>query len=386
MNLFKKYKPKSIDDFFISKNYKARIREYINLNKNKPQNDPIIIYGNRGVGKTSLAEVVLKNLGVNNIIILYKDNIDTPLQKHSLLGENGYIIENIDEYNEKKQLEIYKRIKTSGVKAVMTAIDLYKVHYRIRKESFTFNLYNPNPNLLKKFVYQVIRDYNLEVPKYVIDRIVSTHPHDIRALLSDLQVLINLKDYRLFLKNYNVRNYKYNLLSVLDSFFNSSSYTEAIKSYMSSTEDYAVLSTHILDNVINSKGAIHHKAVAMRVIGQAMLWRLMGYFNNMKTWGLSITSLMIVPELYRSEKLKIIKIRTSPTVFEYNKNQSRITLISKLVEKVKKKYPYYSYNEAIELLELYGLMLNDGKRIRSELEREFSFTKEEVDKIQEIFT
>lgn len=386
MNVFEKYKPKSVNDFFISKNYKSKIQEYINLNKDKPQNEPIIIWGNRGVGKTSLAEIVLKQLGVDNIIILYKDNIDTSLQKHSLLGENGYIIENIDEYPDKKQLELFNKIKKTGVKAVITAIDLYKVHYRIRKEAFTFNLYNPNPNLLKKFVYQVIRDYNLEVPKYVIDKIVATHPHDIRALLSDLQVLINLKDYRLFLKNYNVRNYKYNLLSALDSFFNSTTYTEAIKSYLSITGDYEVISTHILDNIIDSKGGLHHKTIALKIVGQAMMWRLKGYFNNMKTWSLSVTSLMLIPELYRDGKIKIIKLKTSSTVFDFKKNQNNINLISRLVNKVNKRYPHYNYEESLELLELYAYMLNNGKKVKSFLEREFNFTSDEVDKIQEIFS
>lgn len=384
MSILKRYEPKSIDDFFISKNYKEKIKQYIRVNKGRK---PLIIYGNRGVGKTTLAKIVLKELGVMNIIVIDKSNYNSILniQKYSLLGETGYIVENLDEFTENRQLSIFKQLSNAGVKFVITAIDLYRLNYSIRKQSEVFNLYNPNPIFLKKLVYNILNDYNLKVPKSVVERIVQTHPHDIRALLTDLQVLIHLRDWRLFLKNYNVRNYKYNLFSVLESFFNSTSYVDAVKSYLSFIGDQSELNAHITDNVISSIGALKDKTLALEIIGESVKFKQMGAFNKMKTLSVSFYELMLVPELYRKKKLKIKKLQTSKALFELNKHKTRLYLMNNLISKIKKHLPHYSREEIYELLELYAYTLENGVDIKRKLKREYGLTTEDVENIIKLF-
>lgn len=383
--LEKEYKPKSIDDFFISRRYKDMLWQYIRMNKGK---SPLVIHGNRGVGKTTLAEIILKELGVMNIILVDKANINKVfenVQKYSLFGENGYIIENLDEYPESTQLTIFKKFASASVKFIITAIDLYKIPYTIRRNCEVFHLYNPNPNLIKKLVYEVLQDYNLQVPKNVVDKIVETHPHDIRALFNDLQVLINIKDWKLFMKNYNVRNYKYSLFSVLESFFNSENYISAVKSYVGFTGEQEELNAHITDNIINSHGTLKNKVLALRIMGEAMRFKMMGIGNKMKTWSTAFQIVMLIPELYRKNKLKITKLQTSKAVFEMNRSRTRLYQINHLIDKVKKKAPHYNREQILELLELYAYALQNGARIRSQLQREYGFTKEDVDNIVNFF-
>lgn len=189
-----KLRPKCLDDVIGQKHLVSEGRVLSNLVKNKKLFS-MILYGNPGIGKTSIAYAIVNELGcrfrILNAVINNKSDFDVVIEEAKMYGEMVLIVDEIHRMNKDKQ-DIILPLLESGLIILIgltTSNPYYKINSAIRSRCQIFELHN----LDKDDIIEGLNKAKKSLPKIKIDddaieAIAKLSSGDFRSALNLLEV------------------------------------------------------------------------------------------------------------------------------------------------------------------------------------------------------
>jgi len=247
------------DKFFLSK-------DQLKIINNCTLNEILIIYGNPGTGRTSLAHEILKDRVItlvdnqfikNNqniyeylVDIIRKKNITMMFEKSK--SQRGIIIDNVDIF-QKHDKKIYKSILTLlsennfyGSKILMTCSNKFIIHRSLSKINFKKILLNHDKHIFHKIITNIVKE-------------------------RDLSLTFDQKEKLLKKSNYNLNLFK----SLLET------ENRIITNEVDKFDSYETLTENIITSEINIKDIIRLFESEKITISLNLLENIYSYIQNL---------------------------------------------------------------------------------------------------------
>ena len=212
MDLFvEKYRPKDLDGFVGDNTVRTKIQEY--LNTGKLQN--LLLFGPAGTGKTSLAKLIVGQLGSDYLYINASDErgIDTIRDKiipfASSIGFNGLKVVILDEsdYLTAQAQATLRNVMESfsnSCRFILTCNYLDRIISPLQSRCMAFGITPPSKKEVGQHLLQICDSENIKYTKEDLGQVILTHYPDIRKILNTLQG--SLKDNQLVLDTKSLKN------------------------------------------------------------------------------------------------------------------------------------------------------------------------------------
>jgi len=212
MDLFvEKYRPQDLDGFIGDQTVRNKIQEY--LKEGTLQN--LLLFGPAGTGKTSLAKLIVKQLGADHLYINASDErgIDTIRDKivpfASSIGFNGLkvvILDESDYLTAQAQATLRNVIETfsSSCRFIFTCNYLDRIIAPLQSRCMAFGITPPSKKEVGQHVLRICESEGIDYTKEDLGQIILTHYPDIRKILNTLQG--SLKNKKLVLDTKSLKN------------------------------------------------------------------------------------------------------------------------------------------------------------------------------------
>jgi len=212
MDLFvEKYRPQDLDGFIGDQTVRNKIQEY--LKEGTLQN--LLLFGPAGTGKTSLAKLIVKQLGADYLYINASDErgIDTIRDKivpfASSIGFNGLkvvILDESDYLTAQAQATLRNVIETfsSSCRFIFTCNYLDRIIAPLQSRCMAFGIIPPSKKEVGQHILQICDQEGVEYTKEDLGQIILTHYPDIRKILNTVQG--SLKGGKLVLDSKSLKN------------------------------------------------------------------------------------------------------------------------------------------------------------------------------------
>ena len=212
MDLFvEKYRPQDLDGFIGDQTVRNKIQEY--LKEGTLQN--LLLFGPAGTGKTSLAKLIVKQLGADHLYINASDErgIDTIRDKivpfASSIGFNGLkvvILDESDYLTAQAQATLRNVIETfsSSCRFIFTCNYLDRIIAPLQSRCMAFGITPPSKKEVGQHVLRICESEGIDYTKEDLGQIIITHYPDIRKILNTLQG--SLKNKKLVLDSKSLIN------------------------------------------------------------------------------------------------------------------------------------------------------------------------------------
>lgn len=212
MDLFvEKYRPQDLDGFIGDQTVRNKIQEY--LKEGTLQN--LLLFGPAGTGKTSLAKLIVKQLGADHLYINASDErgIDTIRDKivpfASSVGFNGLkvvILDESDYLTPQAQATLRNVIETfsSSCRFIFTCNYLDRIIAPLQSRCMAFGITPPSKKEVGQHILKICEQEGIEYTKEDLGQIIITHYPDIRKILNTVQG--SLKDKKLVLDSKSLIN------------------------------------------------------------------------------------------------------------------------------------------------------------------------------------
>jgi len=212
MDLFvEKYRPQSLEGFIGDNTVREKVQEY--LKEGTLQN--LLLFGPAGTGKTSLAKLIVKQLGADHLYINASDErgIDTIRDKivpfASSIGFNGLkvvILDESDYLTAQAQATLRNVIETfsSSCRFIFTCNYLDRIIAPLQSRCMAFGITPPSKKEVGQHVLRICESEEIDYTKEDLGQIIITHYPDIRKILNTLQG--SLKNKKLVLDSKSLIN------------------------------------------------------------------------------------------------------------------------------------------------------------------------------------
>lgn len=202
MDLFvEKYRPQDLDGFIGDQTVRNKIQEY--LKEGTLQN--LLLFGPAGTGKTSLAKLIVKQLGADHLYINASDErgIDTIRDKivpfASSIGFNGLkivILDEADYLTAQAQATLRNTIETfsSSCRFIFTCNYLDRIISPLQSRCVSFGITPPSKKEVGQHVLKICESEGINFTKENLGQIIITHYPDIRKILNTVQGSIKNKE------------------------------------------------------------------------------------------------------------------------------------------------------------------------------------------------
>ena len=212
MDLFvEKYRPRYLDDFVGDNTIRTKIQEY--LDTGKLQN--LLLFGPAGTGKTSLAKLIVAQLGADHLYINASDErgIDTIRDKiipfASSIGFNGLKVVILDEsdYLTAQAQATLRNVMESfsnSCRFILTCNYLDRIISPLQSRCMAFGITPPSKKEVGQHLLNICDKENITYTKEDLGQVIITHYPDIRKILNTLQG--SLKDNKLVLDTKSLKN------------------------------------------------------------------------------------------------------------------------------------------------------------------------------------
>jgi replication factor C large subunit len=220
LNWSEKYRPKNLDDLIMSSESKNIIKSWIQdfKDKKKKCKNCLFLHGSPGLGKTTIANVILNQYDYDIIELnasevrnqkLLKERLDKVNSNINIIDcmcmkkkHMGIIFDEIDGVSsgEKSGIsEISNIIFEKGVNKntpfICISNTLSKKIDAIKKKSIYVKINKPNKLNLKKILNKVLDKENIKVNDEIKELIVNSSNFDIRRLINLAEFLLNKNKY-----------------------------------------------------------------------------------------------------------------------------------------------------------------------------------------------
>jgi len=212
MDLFvEKYRPQDLDGFIGDQTIRNKIQEY--LKEGTLQN--LLLFGPAGTGKTSLAKLIVKQLGADHLYINASDErgIDTIRDKivpfASSIGFNGLkivILDEADYLTPQAQATLRNTIETfsGSCRFIFTCNYLDRIIAPLQSRCMAFRITPPSKKEVGQHVLKICESEGIDYTKEDLGQIIITHYPDIRKILNTVQG--SLKGGKLVLDSKSLKN------------------------------------------------------------------------------------------------------------------------------------------------------------------------------------
>lgn len=218
MNWSEKYRPKSIEDLYLSYDIKTKLNKWITDFKSKKKNftNCLILHGPPGIGKTSLANIILNTNDFDIIEFNSSDLRNQKILKEKLSQINGSV--NILDFmcQKKKQIGIIideldglHSMEKGSLKELTTVINSTKKYSSpficttnsinkkislLKKKSTYIKINRPTKNVIKKFINHICEKEDINISDTIINLLVQTSQMDFRRIIVLMEYLFNYID------------------------------------------------------------------------------------------------------------------------------------------------------------------------------------------------
>ena len=250
MNWSEKYRPKSIEDLYLSYDIKTKLNKWMDNFKTKKKNftNCLILHGPPGIGKTSLANIILD---INDFDIIEFNSSD--LRNHKILKEKlsqingninildfmcqkkkqiGIIIDELDgmhsmEKGSLKELtSVINSSKQYSSPFICTTNSINKKISLLKKKSTYIKLNKPSKNTIKQFINKICNEEDIKISDTIINLLVKTSQMDFRRIIVLMEYLFNYNDTLVedklinIIENYDKKNIDYTSYESTDKILN----------------------------------------------------------------------------------------------------------------------------------------------------------------------
>ena len=216
MNLLAQDKrPTKLSDIIGQTHLVGKDKVISNLVKNK-KIFSMILYGKPGIGKTSIANAIVSELGCNhrflNATINKKEDFDIVIEEAKMYGEMVVIIDEIHRMNKDKQDLLLPHIE-SGLLIIIgltTSNPYHKINPAIRSRCHIFELHELTSSDIVTGLKNISKDLkDIKIDKESLEIIARSSSGDFRSAINLLELAYNAsKDHKItkeFLKELNVK-------------------------------------------------------------------------------------------------------------------------------------------------------------------------------------
>ena len=212
MDLFvEKYRPQDLNGFVGDDTIRLKIQEY--LKTGKLQN--LLLFGPAGTGKTSLAKLIVGQLGADHLYINASDErgIDTIRDKiipfASSIGFNGLKVVILDEsdYLTAQAQATLRNVMESfsaSCRFILTCNYLDRIISPLQSRCMAFGITPPSKKEVGQHILHICESEEINYTKEDLGQVIITHYPDIRKILNTLQG--SLKDNQLVLDTKSLKN------------------------------------------------------------------------------------------------------------------------------------------------------------------------------------
>ena len=212
MDLFvEQYRPKNLNEFIGDSTIRNKIQEYITTRT--LQN--LLLWGPAGTGKTSLAKLIVKQLGADHLYINASDErgIDTIREKiipfASSIGFNGLKVVILDEsdYLTAQAQATLRNVMESfsaSCRFILTCNYLDRIISPLQSRCMAFGIIPPSKKEVGQHILQICDQEGIKYTKEDLGQIILTHYPDIRKILNTVQG--SLKGGKLVLDSKSLKN------------------------------------------------------------------------------------------------------------------------------------------------------------------------------------
>lgn len=212
MDLFvEKYRPQSLEDFIGDSTVRNKIQEYIK--EGTLQN--LLLFGPAGTGKTSLAKLIVKQLGADHLYINASDErgIDTIREKivpfASSIGFNGLkivILDEADYLTPQAQATLRNVIESfhGSCRFIFTCNYLDRIISPLQSRCVSFGIIPPNRKDVGQHILSICEREKINYTKEDLGQIILTYYPDIRKILNTIQG--SVKGNKLILDSKSLKN------------------------------------------------------------------------------------------------------------------------------------------------------------------------------------
>lgn len=183
-----KLRPKKLEDIIGQKHLIGKNKIISNLVNNKKLFS-MILYGNPGIGKTSIANAIVNELDVRyrmlNAVINNKKDFDIVVEEAKLYNGIVLIMDEIHRLNKDKQDLLLPYLENGLITLIgmTTANPYHSINPAIRSRCQIFELYNLTNDDIKDAIDKVIKSNileNIKIDKDAINFIINNSNNDLR--------------------------------------------------------------------------------------------------------------------------------------------------------------------------------------------------------------
>jgi putative ATPase len=189
-----KLRPTKLEDVIGQQHLVGKDKILYNLVKNKKLFS-MILYGNPGIGKTSIAYAIVNELGIRyrllNAVISRKEDFQVAIEEAKMYGDMVLIIDEIHRMNKDKQDILLPYIENGTIILIglTTSNPYYKINPAIRSRCQIFELKNIDAKDIEKGLKKISKSLdNCKIEDDAIKYIANLSSGDYRSAISLLEV------------------------------------------------------------------------------------------------------------------------------------------------------------------------------------------------------
>ena len=189
-----KLRPTKLEDVIGQQHLVGKDKILYNLVKNKKLFS-MILYGNPGIGKTSIAYAIVNELGIRyrllNAVISRKEDFQVAIEEAKMYGDMVLIIDEIHRMNKDKQDILIPYIENGTIILIglTTSNPYYKINPAIRSRCQIFELKNIDSKDIEKGLKKISKSLDkCKIDEDAIKYIANLSSGDYRSAISLLEV------------------------------------------------------------------------------------------------------------------------------------------------------------------------------------------------------
>ena len=187
-------RPTKLEDVIGQQHLVGENKVLYNLVKNKKLFS-MILFGNPGIGKTSIANAIVSELGIKyrmlNAVINKKTDFDIVIEEAKMYGEMVLIVDEIHRMNKDKQDILLPYIENGKIILIglTTSNPYYKINPAIRSRCQIFELFSLTQDDIKNGLIKATKKLpKIDIDEDAIDLIAKLSSGDFRSALNLLEI------------------------------------------------------------------------------------------------------------------------------------------------------------------------------------------------------
>ncbi|MFB6291924.1 MAG: replication factor C large subunit [Candidatus Nanohaloarchaea archaeon] len=380
-----KYRPETLSEYRGASKQKEELKEWAeNWESGDP---PVLLHGQAGTGKTSLAEALANDLDMelvetNASDVRTKSKLKKELKEAtrqaSFLGKQKLIlIDEVDGMSSSDRggaQELNRIVEETRFPVIMTANDAYDSKIKsLREKSKLVKLDSVHTNSIAAHLRDILEEEGIEYEKSAVDRIARRAGGQMRSAINDLEAVALGRDELTTedLDSLGYRDTEQDIFEALKMIFKTSSASTAREASDNIDEDADTFLQWVRENIPREYKKTRDVSEAYDWVSKAdvfngrirrrMNWKLLKYVYSFTTAGVALS---------KEEKYEGWTKYQYPTkIKKMGQSRAARNRMEAIGEKVGEKL-HVSIKDSKQMLPFLSALLEDNPRLADQLELE----------------